>query len=513
MKLSVGHKVSGLAATAAFLIVVLVFLVQNGFRSVESSGAEVITITTALHNHSDADMMHDALRADALAAVLAAKNANSSGITEATNDQIEHEKIFRESLAANQKLTLSSVIVAELAKLSEPLEAYIAASKQIMQLAANDPAAAEAAMPSFLKAFSELEEPMGAISDLIRQEAEAVTARSATATASFRTQLWIGTGISLAVLAVLAVFVTWSIPRPFLSIIENLGASVQRNSASASQLSQTSSALAEGATEQAASLEESSASLEEISAGAKQNAANALRANELTRETRAAVEAGTSDVAAMNQAMDAIKASSDGIAKIIKTIDEIAFQTNILALNAAVEAARAGEAGAGFAVVAEEVRALAQRSASAAKETADKIEDSVSKSRHGAVVCQKVAQGLQQIASKTLAVDQLVAEIAQASSEQTKGIEQVNSAVTQMDKVVQGGAARAEEGATVAQELTAQSTSLEQSVKELRDMVGGGTCGAKAPVIKSPVLSVSTSRVARSAKTKQPELQEADFAG
>ena len=154
-------------------------------------------------------------------------------------------------------------------------------------------------------------------------------------------------------------------------------------SAAAGQVSSASQSLAEGASEQAASLEETSSSLEEMSSMTKRNAENAQKANELAKQARAAADTGVGDMQAMNAAMDAIKASSDDIAKIIKTIDEIAFQTNILALNAAVEAARAGEAGMGFAVVADEVRNLAQRSAQAAKETAAKIEGAVSKTAQG----------------------------------------------------------------------------------------------------------------------------------
>ena len=224
---------------------------------------------------------------------------------------------------------------------------------------------------------------------------------------------------------------------------------------------------------------------------AKRNAEGADRAHDLTSQTRTAVDAGTADVQAMNRAMEAINASSDGIAKILKTIDEIAFQTNILALNAAVEAARAGEHGAGFAVVAEEVRALAQRSAVAARETADKIEDSVAKSRHGAEVCAKVANGLTQIAQKTREVDALVAEIAQASKEQTQGIEQVNSAVAQMDRVVQQSAARAEEGAALAQELSAQSTSLQRTVEELAHTVGGQSAAPRPSATTDKPLAIA----------------------
>jgi methyl-accepting chemotaxis protein len=170
--------------------------------------------------------------------------------------------------------------------------------------------------------------------------------------------------------------------------------------------------------------------------------------------------------------MDAIKASSYDIAKIIKTIDEIAFQTNILALNAAVEAARAGEAGAGFAVVADEVRNLAQRSAQSAKETATKIEEAITKSEYGVKISEKVAQSLHAIAEKTRKVDSIVAEIATASNEQNQGVHQVNLAIGQMDKVTQSNASSAEETASAAEELNAQALSLKDAVVELSKLVG-----------------------------------------
>lgn len=241
----------------------------------------------------------------------------------------------------------------------------------------------------------------------------------------------------------------------------------------ASELSSSSQALAEGSSNQAAAIEETSSSLEEMASMTKRNAENAHKATELTRQTRTAADKGTVDMKTMTAAMDALKASSGETAKIIKTIDEIAFQTNILALNAAVEAARAGEAGMGFAVVADEVRSLAQRSAQAARETAAKIEDSLSRTAQGVEISSKVAQGLDEIVSKIRLVDELVAEVAGASREQTQGITQINSAVGQMDKVTQGNAAGAEESAAAAEELNAQAEVMRQSIGELLELVGG----------------------------------------
>jgi methyl-accepting chemotaxis protein len=239
-----------------------------------------------------------------------------------------------------------------------------------------------------------------------------------------------------------------------------------------SQVASASQSLAEGASEQASSLEETSASLEEMSSMTKRNADSADSAKSLSAQTRAAADAGAADMQEMSRAMAEVKAASDNIAKIIKTIDEIAFQTNILALNAAVEAARAGEAGAGFAVVADEVRNLAQRSAQAAKETAEKIENSIQKSQSGAQISDKVTASLAQIVTKAKQVDELVAEIAAASKEQAQGITQVNVAVSQMDKITQSNAASAEESASASEELNAQASALRTSVDELSQLVG-----------------------------------------
>jgi methyl-accepting chemotaxis protein len=205
----------------------------------------------------------------------------------------------------------------------------------------------------------------------------------------------------------------------------------------------------------------------------KRNAENALSAKDLSSETRHAAETGSTNMQEMNHAMADIQSASGNISKIIKTIDEIAFQTNILALNAAVEAARAGDAGLGFAVVADEVRNLAQRSAQAAKETAEKIEDSIAKSANGVALSGKVTESLTQIVTKARQVDELVAEIATASREQSQGIDQVNTAVTQMDKVTQTNAAAAEESASASEELNAQAATLREIVAELQILVTG----------------------------------------
>jgi len=283
------------------------------------------------------------------------------------------------------------------------------------------------------------------------------------------------TASSIAVIlgVILAFFITRGILNALKRIINDLTEGAEQVASAAGQVSAASQSLAEGATEQAAGLEETSSSLEEMSSMTKQNADNAQQANTLATETRKAANNGSEAMGRMSAAIREIQKSSDETAKIIKVIDEIAFQTNLLALNAAVEAARAGEAGKGFAVVAEEVRNLAMRSAEAAKNTANMIEESVKNAKNGVDIATEVGKVLEEIVQSIGKTTDLVGEIAAASSEQAQGIDQVNTAVSQMDKVTQQNAANAEESASAAEELSAQAEQMNQIVQELVKLVGG----------------------------------------
>lgn len=292
---------------------------------------------------------------------------------------------------------------------------------------------------------------------------------------SIKRKLTLATIACSALLAALLVF-GWHFRRSIIEhlgrLADSLGSSSKKVSLAADQVSTTSQQLADGASQQASSLEESSASLNEMASMTKRNAESAARANELARHARTAADLGSADMDQMLTAMHAIKTASDDIAKIIQTIDEIAFQTNILALNAAVEAARAGSEGMGFAVVADEVRALAQRSANAARETAAKIETAIAKTNEGVHISARVAKNLSEIVDTVRKVDELVTEVAKASGEQNDGVSQINTAVLQIDTIVQNNAASAEESAAAALELKSQASALEKAVAELNQMIG-----------------------------------------
>jgi len=280
-----------------------------------------------------------------------------------------------------------------------------------------------------------------------------------------------GGAILLGVL--LTFFMTRSITKPLNRAIEALTEGSEQVTSASGQVSASSQELAQGASEQAAALEETTSSLEEMASMTKQNADNANQANSLINDTSRVVDQANQSMTALTGSMREISAASDQTAKIIKTIDEIAFQTNLLALNAAVEAARAGEAGAGFAVVADEVRNLAMRAAEAAKNTANLIEGTVAKVKEGSDLVNKTGEAFGQVATSTVKSKELLGEIAAASNEQAQGVDQINKAVGEMDKVVQTNAANAEESASASEELTAQAEQMKGIVGELVAIVGG----------------------------------------
>ena len=287
------------------------------------------------------------------------------------------------------------------------------------------------------------------------------------------TVMVVGLGVAIIVGTILAFVITRGITGPLQRIIEGLASGADQVASASDQVSQSSQEMAEGSSEQASSLEESSASLEEMSSMTEQNSGNASQADSLMQETEGLVSDGVQTMQKMSSAIQDIEASSSETAKIIETIDEIAFQTNLLALNAAVEAARAGEAGKGFAVVAEEVRNLAQRSAEAARNTAELIEGSRDNVEDGVEAADELGEKMESIQNRTDKAQTMVSEISAASREQADGIEQVNDAVAQMNEVVQQTASNSEESASAAEELASQAQEMNAMVAELAVLVDG----------------------------------------
>jgi methyl-accepting chemotaxis protein len=276
--------------------------------------------------------------------------------------------------------------------------------------------------------------------------------------------------LSLAVGGIIA-FMVRAMQNMLSESIAELRDGAEEVASAASQVSSASQSLAQGSSEQAASLVESSASAEEINSMARKNTDNSRATAELLSSSQQKVATANQHLGDMVNSMNEITESSGKISRIIKVIDEIAFQTNILALNAAVEAARAGEAGMGFAVVADEVRSLAQRSAQAAKDTAALIEESIAKSSEGKVKVDQVAIAIRAVTDDSARVKVMVDEVNLGSEEQSRGIEQIGKAISRMEKVTQTTAATAEQAAAASEELNAQSETLKDVIRRLQSMV------------------------------------------
>jgi len=328
------------------------------------------------------------------------------------------------------------------------------------------------------KCFPRQDESLALVDKLVSMDEEKARQAMAQADADAARTKWLAVvgmvaGFGLALF--LGTILSLSITRPINRIITELNEGADQVSAASTQVSAAGQELARGSSDQAASLEETSSSLEEMASMTRQNANYAGEANALMQETGRVVNDADRHMQDLTTSMQEISQASNDTAKIIKTIDEIAFQTNLLALNAAVEAARAGEAGAGFAVVADEVRNLAMRAAEAAKNTADLIEGTVDKVKGGSDLVFKTGEAFAQVTTSAGKVQGLVAEIAATSQEQAQGAEQISKAVAAMDTVVQQTAANAEESASASQELNAQAEQMKGVIGDLVNLVAGNT--------------------------------------
>jgi methyl-accepting chemotaxis protein len=419
--------------------------IQSALKSSE------LEVREHLLNTTEADMVENEKKMAALSATVTQLYADY----EKTIQDVEDRGLFDGIKKARPEYTAARAAVIALSRSGKKAEALALLKSRL-----------EPAYDAYEAAVEREVEYNKEISDIAAEDTTSDTRRAL-----------YGIGIAVLILAALGVSATLALVRSINRILRRVVSAVHDSASqvasAASQVSSASQSLASGSSEQAAAVEETSASLEEMSSMTKSNSDNAGRANELSQRTRTSADAGAAQTEDMRRAMAAIKDSSGAIEKIVNTIEEIAFQTNILALNAAVEAARAGEAGAGFAVVADEVRNLAQRAAHAAQETATKISEAIQRSERGVRISEDVGRSLGEIVEHARKVDAIVAEIAAASREQSQGISQVNTALGQMDKVTQSNAGTAEENAAAAEELNAQAAALQDSIGELRALVDG----------------------------------------
>ncbi len=464
------------------------------------------TASAALRNHMEADMMHDALRADVLASALAAATKQIEQRKDIEKDTSEHLQLFRKVLQENEALALSPVVTNELKAVRPLVETYLADSQALVTTAFTTPEELAVRLPKYMLTFEALEVKMSKLSDAIEKNANDTRLEAQENSVYFQ-RLVIGvvlvaaiallllaslviTGISKSIHAVFDAVddlnagsgnLSYRVPtlsgefralgnslNQFLAtigkIIAEVGGASNSIASASGQIASGNQDLAQRTVQQASSLDQTASSMEELIATVNQNSDNARQASSMASSASDVASEGGVVVSRVIETMNSINESSKKIVDIISVIDGIAFQTNILALNAAVEAARAGEQGRGFAVVASEVRSLAQRSASAAKEIKALISDSVEKVAVGAKLVDQAGATMNDVVASVRNVTSIISEITTASHEQTQGLELINQAISLLDRSTQQNASLVEESAAAAVALQEQAEKLTKTV-------------------------------------------------
>jgi methyl-accepting chemotaxis protein/methyl-accepting chemotaxis protein-1 (serine sensor receptor) len=469
-----------LAISNGILMLVIATMAVIGYRTVSTSTEILDATTNVLARKLELAGVLNSTASDMAAGqrgiVLASYGKDPSELAAADNQFDRSRQRFQAALSDLQPLLATDRGRELVSRMENALNAWTMAYAQIKRSAESGNAEGAAGMQK-----ESIRTQYGAIAsdgaDLVQLAKEQLQQNRQANDASLAGARWLMI-LLIAIGAGSAAFAIWvmrAATGDLHRIAEEMLEGARQVATAATQVASASQSLAQGTSEQAATLEETSSSATEITSVTRKNADNTRAVAGVMLETARMVDGANHNLEEMMQSMKEIHGSSEKISKIIRVIDEIAFQTNILALNAAVEAARAGEAGMGFAVVADEVRNLAQRSAQAAKDTASLIEESIGKSNEGGRKLDHVAKSIEQITGKANQVKTLVDEVDMGSQEQARGIEQISMAVAQMEKVTQRNAANAEESAAASEELAAQAHGLQETVERLQQVAGRGS--------------------------------------
>jgi methyl-accepting chemotaxis protein len=533
----------------------LIFMsIGAGWWSVDrlsDATGDIVVMGSALKSQQSADMMHDAIRGDVLAGLLAVSKHDVAGVKRVEEDKVAHAKQFRDELRALADLPLGADARQAVGEVAPLLDAYERSAEVQMQKALAGETHTEADLQAFQTVFGQVEVAMGKLSELIESQAGLRLEEATRLTSIARVLLVVIAAISVVLLFAVSALLGNGIVRPLDEALkvaqavadgdlttsievrgvdetsrllaamktmrDSLRQTVSQVRSATDGINTASSEIASGnqdlsaRTEQTASnLEETAASMEQLTSTVRNSADAAQQANQLATSASEIAVRGGQVVGQVVTTMEEINHSSKKISDIISVIDGIAFQTNILALNAAVEAARAGEQGRGFAVVASEVRSLAQRSAEAAKEIKGLIGTSVDKVDAGSRLVAEAGQTMSEIVGSVQRVSDIIGEITAASGEQSDGIAQVNVAVSQLDQMTQQNAALVEESAAAAESLRDQAAKLAEVVKVFRLTDGPASTAAVArPAPKAAATASPSARLPVPARAVKPVAQQA----